>query len=272
VTRDPSTIPDALLERYRLGELPADQAARISERAVAEPDTRERLEALAQSDAAMRDAETSSRLARRVSERLTRGREWPVPAWGWRAWAGAAGAAAVLVVTLSGAGAGWRFWPLSTDGPDQGSTAPDRIKGDSAALLLFRKAGASSDRLTDGAAARPGDLVRVGYRASNALFGVIVSIDGRGAVTRHLPVEGASAIPLQPGEPVPLPDAFELDDAPRWERFFLITSETTFDVEPVVAAARRAAADAAGGARDAPATLPLPAGFDQTSFLLRKIP
>jgi hypothetical protein len=272
VTRDQSAIPDLTLEQFRLGELPPDRAAAVGGRAAAEPGVGARLDALAASDAGIRGGADLQSLARSVADRLGDGQN----ARGWRprwpAMVAAASAAAVLMALVAGgAVTRSRFWPGASNGPGVEPSGPDRIKGEAATLLVYRKAGASSERLTDGDAARAGDLLRVGYRASTPLFGVIVSIDGRGVVTRHLPTEGAAAAQLQAGAIVPLPEAYELDDAPRWERFFLVTSRIAFDAGPTLAAAERAAASALDGA-ESPATLSLPAGLDQSSFLLRKIP
>jgi hypothetical protein len=107
----------------------------------------------------------------------------------------------------------------------------------------------------------------VAYRCASRRFGVIVSIDGRGVVTRHLPLTGAAAAALEPGATTLLDRAYELDDAPRWERFFLVTGETAFDVQVVLDAARGAAA---GAGADPPPALPLQAPLQQSTFLLRK--
>jgi hypothetical protein len=64
-----------------------------------------------------------------------------------------------------------------------------------------------------------------------------------------------------------LAQAYELDDAPLWERFYFIAGDTPFDVAPVMQAARDAAAKASGSP---PAGLALPRGLEQTSFTLQK--
>ncbi len=46
------------------------------------------------------------------------------------------------------------------------------------------------------------------------------------------------APPLDPRGPVVLPSAYELDDAPGFERFFLVYSAKPFDVAAVDPAAR----------------------------------
>ena len=145
-------------------------------------------------------------------------------------------------------------------------TDGDRIKGPAAALSLYRRTAGGSETLADGAIARPGDLVCVGYRSAGPGFGVILSIDDRGIVTMHLPAAGDRAAPLNRGATVLLDAAYELDDAPGWERFYFITGETAFIIAPVADAARRAAGDH----RSAPAALALPHGLEQSTFSLQK--
>jgi hypothetical protein len=144
--------------------------------------------------------------------------------------------------------------------------AGDRIKGLRPALALLRKSERGSEALADGDVARPGDLVRIGYRAAGRAYGVILSIDGRGAVTLQLPTGGGRAAALQSGDTVLLGQSYELDDAPRAERFFFVTSDQPFDVAPVLDAAR-AAAKRSGAP---PRTLALPPPLEQFTFQLSK--
>jgi hypothetical protein len=280
MTRDPTTrssVPDLTLERYRLGELPPKQMSAIGARAKGDALLQARLAALDESDDAIRGEREAGWLARAVAERMGRsGRAIERKQRDGVGWTGsnviAFASAAVIVVAAglwSASGYGRPGAVPATVAITNGSRAADRIKGTTAVLLVYRKIGPSSEQLRDGDAARQGDLVRVAYRASNAGFGVIVSIDGRGVVTRHLPVAGDAAVALQAGDATPLANAYELDDAPRWEQFFLVTNDHVFDVARVVDAARRAWADASPV--KPPGALPLPAGFTQSSFLLRKV-
>ena len=141
-----------------------------------------------------------------------------------------------------------------------GDAGGDRIKGAHPALALYRRTSGGSETLADGAVARQGDLVRVGYRSAGHAYGVIFSIDGRQTVTMHLPPEGDRAAPLAREATVLLDRAYELDDAPLWERFYFVAGDAPFDVAPIVAAARRAPS----------AALPLPRGLDQATFSLQK--
>lgn len=100
--------------------------------------------------------------------------------------------------------------------------------------------------------------------APSAAFGVVVSIDGRGHVTRHLPEEGAAAAALD-GREQALPHAYELDDAPAFERFVLVTGPRAFDVAAVLAAAAALPREEARTR-----ALSLPDGLAQRSVVLDK--
>src|SRR5262249_11385798 len=132
----------------------------------------------------------------------------------------------------------------------QGTADTTRVKGLTPRLYVFRKGAApAAEPLASGAVARENDVVQLAYQAAGRRDRPIVSIDGRRAVTRHLPAAGAEAVPLEPGPPVALAQAYRLDDAPGFERFYLVTADRPFPVDDVVAAVlRRAAAkDAVNG-------------------------
>ena len=142
-------------------------------------------------------------------------------------------------------------------------------------LLVYRQRVAgttdqsSNEKLADGARAARGDLLQLAYAsAPDRMYGVLLSIDGAGRVTQHLPEEGArAAAPLRALREIHLPSAYELDDAPGFERFLLITADQPFAVAPVLDAARALAAQ---GARAQALPLALASTFHQTSVLLRK--
>jgi hypothetical protein len=264
---DTTRVPDLVLEQHRLGELEPGEAARLARRLEQEDELRERLAELDRSDEDLRRRYPPEWLAQRVRERLESGcsradraprlrrRRAPVLA--------ALAAAALVVLVLDTRLA--EPPPARRDSP--ASASGDRLKGSRPGLALFRRTPDGSEPLTDGAFVRTGDLVRVGYRAAGRSFGAILSIDGRGLVSMHLPKAGDRAAALARGGLVLLDFSYELDDAPRWEAFYFVTGEMPFDVTGVVRAARSAAAGAAG---TAPPVLALPAGLEQSLFILKK--
>jgi hypothetical protein len=263
---DARPVPDLLLERYRLGELPEPEASALRQRLEADPELRERVAALDRSDVEIRRLMPAALLAERVRSRLAAARQpvelrRPAVSHPWR-WPAALLAAGALALALS-----LRVSPVAPPSGGPGLVDSDRVKGLRPALSLYRKTAGGSEALADGGLARAGDVIRVGYRSLGRRYGVILSIDARGGVTRHLPERGGTAARLEGGAVVLLPHAYELDDAPGWERFFFVTAETPFEVAGVEAAGRRAAA---GGTSTAPESLPLPSGLEQSTFLLTK--
>jgi hypothetical protein len=183
-----------------------------------------------------------------------------------------AGAVALAVFVVRGPGA--THSPLGHPAADEQIT----IKGDvarSPRLVVYRRKSAQtsgvpgSERLPDGARAARGDVLQLAYdKAPDGLYGVLLSLDGAGRVTQHLPEEGArAAARLIAVREVPLPSAYELDDAPEFERFILIASPQPFAVGGALEAARALASQGASAQ-----TLPLALGADyrQTSILVHK--
>lgn len=258
-------VPDITLERYRLGELPPRDRDRLDVRLRCDADLRMRLDALERSDEAIRHARVPDSLTAAIRARLATDQRSADAARPNRTmyWA-ALGALVVLLIAVV---------PRTTERGDRErgaspavGTTEDRIKGLRPTLTFYRRTANASETLADGAVAHPGDLVRLGYRAAGRAYGVIVSIDGRGHVTLHLPSHGDRAVPLKHDPTVLLDEAYELDDAPLWERFYFVTSDEPFAVGSIVAAAEQ-------GARTPgvlPAALPLAHAFEQSTFSLQK--
>ena len=246
-------VSDLMLEQYRLNELPRDDAERLQRRLATDEDLRTRLEALERSDRDIEARYPPGWLAQGVRERMAA----QIPRRSDRryvlAGAFAAGALAIAVAIP------WNSVVPSAEG--------DRVKGLVPALTVYRRTPAGSETLADGAPARTGDLIRLGYVSAGREYGAILSIDGRGVVTQHLPPNGTRAATLRAGGTVLLDEAYELDDAPAWERFYFVTAGHAFEVAPILEAARRAAAL---DPRSPPKTLPIADNLEQVTFSLQK--
>ena len=261
-TREQKT-PDWLIERLAHGELDATTAAQVRARLEAEgraPD--EEIAALLRADRETLEAQPPGQVAaevrRRAARRPARERR-PLYTFGA---VFAAGAAALVLVARHPT-----VPPPAAPTPLENTRIKGNLAADRAQLYVYR-AGDGDQRLRDGAHAARGDLLQLAYATVDAGFGVVVSIDGAGTVTQHWPEPGGTrAVPLRVGGEVRLPSSYELDDAPSFERFFLVRASEGFDVAPVLAAARVLAARPPEARR---APLPLPAPFAQTSLLLEK--
>jgi hypothetical protein len=242
--------PGWWIERLAAGDL--DAAAAEDARRRLGPGADDAVSRLRDDDRRVLERLPAARVAAEVRRRAASDRRAPR----WPAWALAAAAAAI-------------GWALLRPGPPPSvaeAVEATRWKGaaEAPALLVFRRGDA--DALADGAAAAPGDLVQLAWRAPAPVHGVLVSFDGAGVVTLHLPSDGDAVAPALRGASR-LDSAYELDDAPGFERFVLVVAPEPFPTADVVAAAERLASDRAA-ARAAP--LPLPPGFTQTSVLLDK--
>jgi hypothetical protein len=261
MTTSKDRTPDWLLERLALGELDAAAAADVRGRLAAEGrDADAELAALAASNREILEAHPPARIAAAVRARANAAR----PARRWLAIAPLvlAGAAAVVLVARP-----HRTTSTTTTGTDEVGLEDATPKGP-AALGVYRHRADGDERLSDGASAAPGDLLQLTYRAGTDRFGVLLSIDGRGHVTLHWPDTGESAATRLSGKgEVRLPSAYELDDAPGFERFFLVTAEAPFAVATAADAARALAAKPDAARITA---LALPADLHQLSLTLAK--
>lgn len=128
--------------------------------------------------------------------------------------------------------------PLAWTGEEgvPGTEDITRVKGSSAGeLKIFRQRGAATELLEDRSYASEGDLVQMGYRLPRGMdYALIVSIDGRGIVTRHLAPAGQVTPRAEESGFTLLGFSYQLDDAPEFETFYLVASDQPFPVDPVV--------------------------------------
>jgi hypothetical protein len=256
-----SRTPDWLLERIALGELPPEELATARARLLQEPDGAARLAALEADSAATLERLPPVELARRVGSRAhvrQLGREPSTPRFRLAFALVPALAAAALVLLVRP--------QVAPSVGEQTGLEETRVKGLEPHLVVHRQRAQAAEVLEDGAQVAEGDVVQVAYVAAGQSHGAIVSVDGRGTVTVHAPESGAASVRLAPSGTHVLPGAYALDDAPGFERFFLVTADAPFALEEVLAAARSLAGRA--NARTSP--LPLPSRYTQASFLLEK--
>jgi hypothetical protein len=152
--------------------------------------------------------------------------------------------------------------PSLLTGPEH-NPMEDRAKGLHPKLLVHILG--TDDDLSPGAVAHPGDVLQLSYISAGAAHGVVISIDGGGTVSLHYPGSVLESTALDAKGEVPLPHGYQLDDAPQFERFFLVVSDAPIDVNAVIHAAESISSTPTAQ------TSPLPlAEVDQVSFLIRK--
>lgn len=235
-----SRVPDLLVERLAAGELGPAEAADVRRRLAAEPGGLDRLAALAASDAEILAALPPDRVAREVRARAAERSARPARSWvGWAAPVVAVAAALLVVVAA----------PDVVDGGGEGAEL--RAKGDGGVKVFVHRRTADGDELlVDGATAAVGDALQLGYAAAGHSHGVLLSVDGRGAVTLHHPPTPGGSTLLDRGGEVVLARAYKLDDEPSFEAFVLVVDDKPVDVHAVLQQVRERGANAAIIGRD----------------------
>lgn len=104
-----------------------------------------------------------------------------------------------------------------------------RIKGMQARMEIWKKTAEGVVQMEEKGLAKEGDELQLRYAVPEKCFGMLISMDGNGVVTVHMG-QGAQAIFLEPGKMNSLPFAYKLDNAPHFEKFFLLTSKNGFSV------------------------------------------
>lgn len=260
---------DLRLEQALLSELP--EGVRL-------PDGVEpQLEALRRDNQAILERYPAERVAKEIRRRVEEARA-PRRLW----WYSPALLAPALVLAVLWVGKRPVQPGLDGRGDDAQVAGIDtdvQLKGQRAELRVYRKPSAQGvgqgagqgvgqqapERLREGSVVHPGDVLQLSYLAAGQTQGVIVSYDGRGSVELHHPISGAPM--LARGGEQALPKAYKLDDAPRFERFLLVTTKQpgTLDAAQVMTAVKALAS----GADAEHATLTLP-DAEVFSLTLRK--
>ena len=238
-------IPDWKLEKYLTGDLPAEEMREIREMEAADEIFANRVKMLREDNAAI--------LKRLPFEKLSE----KIAAMPGRSNAGAgnmvrvnfklvkfAAAAALVLAVMTVAVFSQRS--LSEQGGTVLATAANtqvmevamadasgdddvRIKGLSARMEVWKKTGDSAVQMENLGEAREGDEIQLRYAVAEKCYGLLFSMDGNGTITMHMG-EGNKAVGLEPGKMTTLPFAYKLDNAPKFEKFFFLTSKDEFEL------------------------------------------
>jgi hypothetical protein len=273
-TRENDTpIPDWKCERFLLGELDEREMEHIRQLSRQNPELRRRLSDLEHSNQEILRQYPSGVMARQIEEKLAAADARVTGANRRQSWRGsrlvwAPAALAVVLAILLVSDLGTIF--------ERGSGDPSetRLKGSAAHMDLYRRTPTGSERLENRALASEGDLILAEVRSDGRTYGLIVSVDGRGVLTRHYPDQDGQAILMAAGTHA-LEFAYALDDAPHWEIFLLAFSKDPFATNTLIHAIEGSPLMESPGLSAAEAdsivqSLPLPDGISLSSFTLIK--
>jgi len=244
-------VPDYLVERLAAGDLSPTRAEEIRERLRREPEGLARLDVIRASNEDILRAHPPERVSRAIAQEVrretrsaSRGRAWVF---------------ALAVPSLAAAFALmlWARTPTTTGTGTAGGlstgaiTHPaddERLKGQTPELRVYRRGPdpSHSDRLREGAMTKAGDDLQLAYVAAGFRYGVVVSIDGSGKVTAHLTAPDGGSASLKAGGEITLPESYELDAAPGFERFVFIVSDAPVSAASISAIVREQSAPPPG--------------------------
>lgn len=238
-----SDVPLRLLERYILKELPQKKMRELDKLVSGNPELKRKIDELARDNEIILRQYPPEKTVPEISRRFMKEKNSP------RSEKSAVSIKKVLYLPAAMLTAALLFWVIlpvirqSTDAPVFRSETT-RIKGTGAALFLYRLKDSRIELLGNNSTARQHDLIQIGYLSEES-HGMIFSVDGRGALTLHLPEKGSSA-KLTVNRKVLLKKSYELDDAPLFEKFYLVTSGKALNADSVLARAKTRAAKAKG--------------------------
>jgi len=261
------TINEYYLERYALGELPDEETQEIRRSIATHPALQEALDNIQSSNNDILALYPPKTVMASLLDRLERAPQKIFPFR--RVFAISSVVATFLILFL--------VLPLFKKEPriiyPGGKQDSVSVKGIPAVdlsktqLLVYRKIRDQVELLADGEKARKGDLLQLAYVTAEDSFGMILSIDGRGLVTMHFPQDREEPTTLEMNKQFLLANAIELDDAPDFERFFFLTSETPIDVDDILIKVKDQAAKPQQVIRS---DLDLPESLKQYSILILK--
>ena len=221
-------LSDLKLEKYLLGELPADEMKLLQEREATDEIFRACVEFLRKQNQKIREEFSEERFDALLQERRNKPNHsnWMIKI------------AAMIVVAFGIlsvifiAKSERQIVPVSEIAGAEVAMLSDsdvRIKGMQSRIEVWKKSADTAVLLQNLDAVREGDELQLRYLVPQKCFGIFLSMDGRGVLTVHLG-NGNSAVELEPGKMTTLPFAYKLDDAPHFEKFFLLTSAKSFAV------------------------------------------
>lgn len=238
-------IPDWKLERYLTGDLPESEMREIRELEKKDEIFAQRVKLMREDNAAILRKMPFERLSEKLDAMPERsnsaGNTVPV---NFRLVKFAAAAAFVLAVVsvalfsqreIASQDIGGQ---LASDGSAESAMAVamadedngTRIKGMDARMEVWKKTGDSAVQMQNLDAASEGDEIQLRYSVPEKCYGLLFSMDGNGTITMHMG-DNNRAIVLEPGKMTTLPFAYKLDNAPKFEKFFLLTSKAGFAVD-----------------------------------------
>lgn len=127
--------------------------------------------------------------------------------------------------------------------------------------------------LSDGDAVSSNDVIQIALDKNKGKYGILFSLDGNGVVTLHFPSDIATSVKEPTSMSLPdtrnglLPYGYRFDNAPRFERFFLVVSDSLPNIDGILSSAEDLVDSKSGGVYE---SLKLSDGYEVSDILLFK--
>lgn len=219
-------IPDWKLEKYLTGDLPVEEMRRVRELEATDEVFAARVRTMREDNLAILRKMPFESIETKLADRAPANFKFVKFA-----------AAAVFVLAFAGI-----FTFMNGEesvSPSSGSQTNmqlamaetgTRIKGMESRMEVWKKTTKGIVQLENLSGATEGDEIQLRYSVPQKCFGILFSMDGNGTLTMHMGDDN-KAIALEPGKMVTLPFAYKLDNAPKFEKFFLLTSQSEFELD-----------------------------------------
>lgn len=232
MSKDKEIIPKLILEQYVLNELSLEENERVQKALIDNDELEKEIEEIKKSTIKLHKKYDSNKIIREIElkahtenvineienrdkkELRFWNRFFPAPV--------AMGILSLMLLIT--------FIPINMDPPEESI----RIKGIKPHLNIYRRIKDSVEILNEKSIVKEGDNIQLAYVSAGKKYGFIFSVDGRGTVTYHFPVDSykeAAVLNIEGEGEQLLPLSYELDDAPSFEHFYFITSDNIKNVK-----------------------------------------
>jgi hypothetical protein len=210
------TVPDWKIERYLLGELPEGEIAALKALESENVEFRLQIEQLKNDN---KDLLAKYPYRKNIDNHR---HIWFIPL------------SAVAVLLMTATVLPTVFFSRNNTETETLAMSEDgtRVKGLKTDLEIWRKTAELTEKLADNSEAKTGDLLQIRYSAMEH-YGVLLSLDGNNVLTIHLSGKNGKAATLEAGKIISLENAYELDNAPKFETFYLFTANREFELAPI---------------------------------------
>ncbi len=220
-----NNFSDITLEKYILGELDASVKHEIDEKIKTDAELNKRIENIKTSNKEITEKYDMKFFAAKTKKRIEFAQKRKSFGSFFPKIATALSFVILIMISIS------IFRIVETDDNSSAYVENIRIKGETR-LSLYKLESNHVELIRNGECAEESSLIQIEYTLPETTYGAILSIDGNNNITKHFPINKNTAVKMDAGKKS-LQRSYQLDNAPYFERFIMITSKSEFDIQQV---------------------------------------